>query len=147
MLLQFGIDPIKFLQSPQGAALLAPLRQDIGNQFDQARMNLVDMGAGAGFSPASGNMIGPLANMFSSEAMAQSGALQQLMSQGLNLGLQGANVLQGQQGVFNPNASLGSSINAGQSVIQAPVGPGWGLAAAALGAGGTALGGYMGRPQ
>lgn len=142
MLMKFGIDPIKFLQSPQGAALLAPVREQIGSSFDQSRMNLVDMMAGAGFSPGSGQSVGPLANMFSAEASAQSNALQNLIGQGLGLGMQGGNLLTGQQAVFNPNPAWGNSINAGQSVIQAPVGPGWGLASAALGAAGTALGGF-----
>ncbi len=147
MLMQFGIDPIKFLQSPQGVALLGPVREQIGSSFDQARMNLVDMGAGAGFSPGSGQMTGPLANMFSSEASAQSNALQQLIGQALGLGIQGGNILQGQQGMFSPAPAWGSSINAGQSVIQAPPGPGWGLASAGIGAAGQALGGYLSRPQ
>jgi hypothetical protein len=147
MLIQFGIDPIKFLQSPQGAALLAPVREQIGGSFDQARQNLVDMGAGSGFSPGSGGMMGPLANMFSSEAAAQANALQNLIAQSTSLGLQGANVLQGQQGIFNPNPLYGNSINAGQSVITAPPGSFLStIAPALIGAAGTALGGFLGRP-
>lgn len=144
MLMSFGIDPVKFLQSPQGAALLAPVRQDIGNSFDQSRMNLVDMMGGSGFSPGSGMSAGPLANMFSSEASAQSNATQQMIAQALGLGGQGANILNGQQAVFDPSKNYQNSVNAGQTVIQAPSGPGWGLASAALGAAGSAAGGFLG---
>jgi len=148
MLMKFGIDPVKFLQSPQGSAMLAPIRESIGREFDQSRQNLVDMGAGAGFSPGSGQMVGPLANMFSSEAGAQSGAIQQLIGQALGLGMQGGNLLTGQQAVFNPNPSWGSSINAGQSVITAPPSPFMStIAPALIGAAGTALGGYLGKPK
>lgn len=147
MLMKFGIDPLKFLQSPQGAALLAPVREQIGSSFDQSRMNLVDMMAGAGFSPGSGQSVGPLANMFSSEASAQSNALQNLIGQALSMGMQGGNILQGQQAVFNPNAAWGNSINAGQSVITAPPGPFLStIAPALIGAAGTVLGGFGGRP-
>lgn len=141
MLTQFGIDPIKFLQSPQGSALLAPVRQEIGASFDQARQNLVDIGAGAGFSTGSGQLTGPLANMFSAEAGAQASALQQLIAQSLGLGMQGANILQGQQAIFNP-AQIGTlGVNAGQSILSQPPS---GILPAIIGAAGTALGGYLG---
>ena len=144
MLTQFGIDPIKFLQSPQGSALLAPIRQEIGASFDQARQNLVDIGAGSGFSTGSGLMSGPLANMFSSEAGAQSSALQQLIAQSLGLGMQGSNILQGQQAVLNPWQAGSLGVNAGQSILSQPPS---GIVPAIIGAAGTALGGYLGRPQ
>lgn len=144
MLIKAGIDPIKFLQTPQGAALLAPIRESIGNEFDQSRMNAYDFFAGSGFDPrGSGLAAGPMANMFSAEASAQGNALQDFFANSLNLGLQGTNALQGQQAVFNPGITGGLSLQAGNQVINAPRGPGWGLAQSLIGAGGQALGGWL----
>lgn len=147
LLMQAGIDPIAFLQTPQGQALLGPVRESIGQEFDQARSNMFDWFSGSGVDPkASGLAMGPIANLFGAESKAQSDALRDFISNSMNLGLQGANVLQGQQGIFNPATSGGLSLQAGNQVINAPRGPGWGLAQQLIGAGGQALGGYLGRP-
>lgn len=148
MLMQAGIDPLAFLQTPQGQSLLGPVKESIGQEFDQARMNMYDWFAGSGVDPrASGLAMGPIANLFSSESKAQSDALRDFINNSMNLGLQGANVLQGQQGIFNPATSGGLSLQAGNQVINAPRGPGWGIAQSLLGAGGTALGGWLSQPQ
>lgn len=144
MLMQMGGDPIAFLKTPQGQALLGPVRESIGQEFDQARTNMYDWFSGSGVDPrASGLAMGPIANLFSSESKAQSDALRDFISNSMNLGLQGANVLQGQQGIFNPATSGGLSLQAGNQVINAPRGPGWGLAQSLIGAGGQAMGGYL----
>ena len=137
-LLAFGIDPVKFLSTPQGAALLAPQRAAIGQGFDQARTNLVDMLAGTGFSPGSGQGAGPLANLFGQEAGAQSDLLYKTIADSLNLGLQGANILHGQQAVFDPFRAGGIGSNAAQNIQASPLGP------AIIGAAGSALGGLFG---
>lgn len=143
MLIDAGVDPIKFLQTPQGSALIAPVREAIGQNYDQARTNMYDWFAGSGFSPQSGMAAGPMANLFAMESSDQSRALQDFISNSMNMGLQGANVLQGQQGIFNPIQSGGLSLQAGNQVINAPRGPGWGLAQSLIGAGGQALGGWL----
>ena len=145
MLIKAGIDPIAFLQTPQGQALLGPVKESIGQEFDQARTNMFDWFSGSGVDPkASGLAMGPIANLFGSESKAQSDALRDFISNSMNMGLQGANILQGQQGVFNPGIAGGLSISAGNSLLNAPR-PGWGLAQSLIGAGGQALGGYLQR--
>jgi hypothetical protein len=146
LLMQMGIDPIKFLQTPQGAAMLAPIREEISNNFEQARMNAVDMFAGTGFSPGSGLAAGPLASLYGQEVGAQAGALQNLFGNAINMGLQGANVLQGQQAIFNPSIAGGLANQAANTVITAPATGLRAIAPALIGAAGTALGGYLGRP-
>ena len=139
-LLAFGIDPVKFLSTPQGTALLAPQRAAIGQGFDQARTNLVDMLAGTGFSPGSGQGAGPLANLFGQEAGAQSDLLYKTIADSLNLGLQGGNLLTGQQAVFNPFQAGGIGSNAAQNIQASTLGQ------SLIGAAGTALGGFLGKP-
>lgn len=101
MLLQWGIDPAAFLASPQGQAMLAPIQESIGKDFSQARMNLLDAFGSSG-QLGSGITAGPLANLTTDEIKAMTGAKQNLLGQGLNLGLQGGNLLSGQQAIFNP---------------------------------------------
>lgn len=135
-LLKMGVDPISFFQTPQGAALLAPQRAALGENFDQQRMNAIDLFAGTGFSPGSGQAAGPLANLFGQEATAQSNLLYNNIGNALNLGLQGGNLLQGQQAVFNPFQAAGIGSNAAQNIAE-----GGGIWKAIIGAAGTALGG------
>ena len=144
-LVSIGIDPIKFLSTPQGIALLAPQRAAIGAGFDQARTNLVDMFAGAGFSPGSGQAAGPFANLFGQEAQSQSDLLYKTIADSLNLGLQGANILQGQQAVFNPAIPGAIGANNAQSI--AALNQPSGLAQSLIGAGGAALSGFLGNPN
>ena len=131
-LMQLGIDPAKFISSPLGQSLLRPGREAIGKEFEQARTNLVDASSGRGFSPGSGQAIGPMANLFGQEATAQSSLVSQLPQQGLQLGLQGIGALTGvnpsgssisniiqaggqpnlfQQGLSNIPAAIGGAIN------------------------------------
>lgn len=146
-LIQFGIDPVQFLQSPQGQALLRPLQEATAQSFAGARQSLVDVTGARGFAPASGVAAGPFASLFGREAAAQSGNIANLIAQSLNLGLQGGNVLQGQQAVFNPQITGQQATSAGRNVIFAPPGPGFGLLQSGIGAGGVALGGFLGRPR
>ena len=142
MLVKFGIDPIEFLASPQGQALLAPTQQAISGNFEQARTNLVDLLGISGFSTQSGVGAGPFANLLGEEALAQSGAVQNLIGQSLNLGLQGSNVMQGQQGVFNPTPYGQLGTQAAGTLFSAPQGPWLPLTMAGLGAAGSALSGF-----
>lgn len=109
-LIGFGIDPVKFLQSPQGQSMLRPLQEATARNFEGARMNLVDSSAGSGFSPGSGMTQGPLANLFAQEAQAQSGNVAGLISQSQNAGIQGANLLNQQQGAILPFAQTFSGL-------------------------------------
>jgi hypothetical protein len=144
MLMQAGVDPMKFLQTPQGQALLGPIRESIGQEFDQSRTNMYDFFSGSGVDPrGSGLAAGPMANMFSSEASAQSNALRDFIANTLQMGQAGAGLLSGQQQIFNPGTAGGLSNQAGHQVINAPAGPGWGLAQAGIGALGQGLSAYM----
>lgn len=98
-----------------------PIRNDIANSFQQSNQNLQDALGQAGQSN-SGIAAGPLANMQQQQGVAVGNADLQALLQGLGIGFQGSNVLQGQQAVFNPNADAGTATSAGQSVIQAPGG-------------------------
>ena len=86
--------------------MLKPLQEATASNFKAARQNLIDTSAGSGFSPGSGMVQGPLANLFSEEANAQSNLMSQLPLQALQLGMQGSNLLAGQQAQFNPNGAL-----------------------------------------
>ena len=105
-LINLGMNPQEILNSPLGVSLLQPGRQAISQNYDQARQNLMDLISGSGFSPQSGVSQGPLANLFSEEANAQSNLMSQLPLQALQLGMQGSNLLAGQQAQFNPNGAL-----------------------------------------
>jgi len=117
LLLSFGKDPLAFLRSPQGQALLAPIQQAIGKNFAGARESAVDLFAGQGFSPSAGVAQGPLANLFSQEAGAQSNAIQQLIAQSLGYGVQGAQLGAGQQQIFNPLGPAGISLGYNQAIL------------------------------
>lgn len=126
-MISMGLDPQAILASPLGISLLTPARSAVSKEFEQARQNLIGSFAGSGVSPGAGVAAGPLANLFGQEAAQQASLVQQLPLQALQLGLQGANVLQGQQAVFNPSITGnvaaqqgGVSTQAGQNVIFAP---------------------------
>lgn len=146
MLLNFGIDPVSFLKSPQGQALLRPQQEATAANFEQSRQNLVDLLGATGFSTQSGIGAAPFANLLSDEASQQSANIANLIGQSLGLGLQGANVLQGQQAVFNPTPFGQVGNQAGQNVIYAP-NPFNNLLQAGIGAGGAALGGLLQNPK
>jgi hypothetical protein len=137
MLMGLGIDPAQFMQSPLGQGLLSQMRGGISDSFQGARQNLIENLGATGFQ-GSGVGFGPLANLFGQEAQAQSQLFQQLPQIGLNLGLQGANILQGQQGVFDP---LGFAQTGIQGFNQLQQGQ---LLKNILGAAGMALGGPLG---
>lgn len=140
MLIQAGIDPMKFLQTPQGQAMIAPQRSAISQNFEQSRVNLIDALAGSGIG---GMGAGPLAALFGGEAQAQSDLLGQFLANSMNLGLQGGNLLAGQQATFNPQIAGSLGNQAAHTVINAPAGPGWGLAQSLIGAAGQAAGGAL----
>lgn len=94
-LIDLGVSPSAFLQSPLGTALLAPARQAITTEFEQARQNLLGMTGGAGFGPTEGVAVGPFANIFSQEAQSQAQLMEQLPLKGLELAFQGLGALQG----------------------------------------------------
>lgn len=125
---------------------LRPIRNDIASSFQQSNQNLQDALGQAGQSN-SGIAAGPLANMQQQQGVAVGNAQLQALLQGLGIGFQGSNALQGQQAIFNPNADASSATNAGQSVIQAPGGFGQQLLGGVISAGGSALGSYLGRPR
>jgi len=139
-LIQFGIDPVSFLQSSQGQAILAPTQEAIASNFGAQRQNLVDALGQTGFSFGGGIGTAPFANLLSEEAGAQSGNVQNLVAQSLGLGLQGANILQGQQGIFNP-VPVGSLANQSAQGISSGQELATALAGAGIGAAGTVIGG------
>ena len=145
-LISLGLDPQAILSSPLGVSLLAPGRSAIGQEFEAARSSLVDLLGSRGLSTGSGVGVGPLANLFGQEAQQQAQLVQGLPLQALQLGLQGANVLQGQQAVFNPQISGGIASQSAANVIGQPEGIGAQLGVAALGGLGSALSG-LGQPR
>lgn len=124
-------------------------RNALASAFGQQRSNLADFlgQSGQGFG---GLAAGPAANLGAQESMAMGQSYADALNQALGLGLQGANVLQGQQGIFNPTpyGQLGTSgLN---SYTQATPMSGFGAAfgQSILGAGlkslmPTSMGGYM----
>lgn len=117
---------------------LLPLRNQIASSFGQSHQNLIDA-LGANGQAGSGIAAGPLANMEQEQGVATGNATLQALLQGLGIGFQGSNALQGQQAIFNPSPLAQSGTGAGQSVIQAPGGFGsqlvGGVLSAAAGAG------------
>ena len=145
-LISLGLDPASILSTPLGVSLLAPGRTAIGQEFEAARTQLVDFLGSRGLSTQSGVGVGPLANLFGQEAQQQAALVQGLPLQALNLGLQGANVLQGQQAIFNPQITGGIASQSASNVINQPEGPGVQIATAAAGGAGAALSGF-GQPR
>lgn len=127
--LQMGQDA---LQGKVPNQFLLPIRNDISNSFTQSRQNLADALGSAG-QAGSGIAAGPIANLEIGQGTAIGNATLQALLQGLNTGFQGANVLQGQQAVFNPSPIANSGTQAGQTVIQAPGGFGSQLLGGVLG--------------
>ncbi len=142
MFIDFAMDPAKFLQSPQGQALLAPLQEATSANFQGARQNQLNLLGATGFSPQSGVGAGPLAALGGQEAEAQSRNTQQLIAQALGLGVQGAGLLGQQQAFFDPNRS--PIFQAAQTRFGAPPGVGLQLALAAAGGAGQAISGFAG---
>lgn len=101
-LLQIGINPADIVKSPLGQQLLSPGRQAITGEFEQSRTNLIDQLASQGIS--GGLAAGPLANLSTQEALAQSNLLASMPQLAIQLGTQGANLLNQQSAQFNPNA-------------------------------------------
>jgi hypothetical protein len=126
---------------------LLPIRNQIASSFQQSNQNLVDA-LGANGQAGSGIAAGPLANMEQQQGVATGNATLQALLQGLGIGFQGSNALQGQQAIFNPIATgTKRTTGAGQSVIQAPGGFGHSLLGGVLSAGGGALSSWLGRPR
>jgi hypothetical protein len=109
------------LQGKVPNQFLLPIRNQIAGSFDQSRQNLAEA-LGQSGQQGSGISAGPLANMEQQQGVASGNATLQALLQGLNLGFQGSNSLQGQQAIFDPSALANSGANAGQTVIQAPGG-------------------------
>jgi hypothetical protein len=76
-------------------------RNALAGAFGQQRQNLASFlgSSGQGFG---GLAAGPAANLGAQESTAMGQAQADAINQALGLGLQGSNVLQGQQGIFNP---------------------------------------------
>ena len=145
-MIALGLDPASILSTPLGVSLLMPGRTAIGQEFEAARSQLVDLLGSRGFSTGSGVGVGPLANLFGQEAQQQSQLTAGLPLQAVQLGLQGANLLQGQQAIFNPQITGGIASQSAANVIGQPEGPGVQIATAAAGGLGPALSGF-GQPR
>ncbi len=145
-MIALGLDPASILSTPLGVSLLMPGRTAIGKEFEAARSSLIDTLGGRGFSTGSGVGVGPLANLFGEEAQQQSQLTAGLPLQAVQLGLQGANLLQGQQAIFNPQITGGIASQSAANVIGQPEGPGVQIATAAAGGLGAALSGF-GQPK
>lgn len=76
-------------------------RNALASAFGQQRQNLTDFlgSSGQGFG---GLAAGPAANLGAQESTAMGDAYSQALQQALGLGMQGGNLLQGQQAIFNP---------------------------------------------
>lgn len=123
-------------------------RNALASAFGQSRQNLTDFlgSSGQGFG---GLAAGPAANLGAQESMAMGQAQADAINQALGLGLQGGNVLQGQQAIFNPQ-QYGQMAGAGlQSYTQATPMQGFGaslgqsLLGSAIGAGTSFLTGGL----
>ena len=108
-LINFGINPSQFLKSPQGQAMLRPVLEASSKEFEGARQSLIDSGAASGFSPSSGMVAGPFANLLSDQAKTASDIRSGQIGQAMNFGIQGSNLIAGQQGAGIP--ALNSILN------------------------------------
>ncbi len=133
-LISLGIDPTQFIQSALGQSILSEGRQAVSGEFGQARQNLVEQLGSTGMTRA-GVGVGPYAGLLGQEALAQANLVNQLPQLGLNLALQGANVLQGQQAMLQPQQFLQTGIQGFNTLQQRN------LLGPILGAAGSALGG------
>ena len=143
-MLALGLDPASILSSPLGVSLLMPGRMAIADEFEAARSQLVDFLGSRGLSTQSGVGIRPLANLFGQEAQQQSQLVAGLPLQAVQLGLQGANLLNQQQAVFNPAITGGVAAQAGANILGQPQSQ---TLNQIIGASGSALSGFLGRPQ
>lgn len=93
-------------------------RNALASAFGQSRQNLTDFlgTSGQGFG---GLAAGPAANLGAQESTAMGQAYADALNQALGLGLQGSNVLQGQQAIFNPQAYGGLAGQGFQNYLQA----------------------------
>ena len=147
MFIDFAMDPAKFLASPQGQAILAPLQEATSANFQGARQNLFNQLGATGFSPQGGVGAAPLGNLGAQEAQAQSSNTQQLIAQALGLGVQGAGLLGQQQSFFDPLRTLQGLNQSAATRFSAPPPLGLQIGQQVAGAAGTALGGFLNRPQ
>ena len=141
-MISMGLDPAAILSTPLGVALLAPGRTAIGQEFEAARSSLIDTIGARGFSTGSGVGVGPLANLFGQEAQQQAALVQQLPLQSIQLGLQGANLLNQQQAIFNPQITGGIASQSARNVITQPEGPGVQILGQLAQGAGSALSGF-----
>lgn len=139
------------MQGNAPAAFTAQPLSNLAQSTNQNRQNLLDFfgqsGQGAG-GLNSGILAGPLANTYSDQAAQAASINQNAVLQGLNVGFQGANALQGQQAIFNPTGFAGAASQAGGVGTQDPTqyqSAGQALAGSAIGAIGTAAGGALGK--
>ena len=77
-------------------------RNALAGAFGQQRQNLADFlgRSGQGFG---GLAAGPAANLGAQDSSAMGQSYADALNQALGLGVQGGNILQGQQGIFNPS--------------------------------------------
>jgi hypothetical protein len=124
------------LQGQAPAMFQLGTRNALAGAFGQQRQNLTDFlgQSGQGFG---GLAAGPAANLGAQESSAMGSAYNQSLLDSLNLGLQGGNVLQGQQAVFNPQPYGGMAGQGFNSYTQATPMMGFGsaLGQSLLGAG------------
>ena len=131
-------------------------RNAIASAFSGQRQNLADFlgQSGQGFG---GLAAGPAANLGAQESSAMGQSYADAIAQALGLGMQGGNILQGQQALFNPVqygalAAQGFGNILGQprsNILGQLLGSGLsaGLTAVAMGAGGSSGGGGGGVPR
>lgn len=98
-------------------------RNALSSSFSGGRNNLIEA-LGQSGQYGSGVQGGPLASFEQDQARAfgesDTNASLQALMQALGLGFQGANVLQGQQAMFNPLGYTGAGISAGQAGTRNP---------------------------
>lgn len=123
-------------------------RNALASAFGGQRQNLADFlgSSGQGFG---GLAAGPAANLGAQESSAMGQSYADALNQALGLGLQGSNVLQGQQGIFNPQSYGGMAGQGFNNYTQATPMQGFGaslgqsLLGSAIGAGTSFLTGGL----
>lgn len=101
-------------------------RNALASAFGQQRQNLADFlgKTGQGFS---GIAAGPAANLGAQESTAMGQSYADALTQALGLGMQGGNMLTGQQAVFNPSQYGGLATQGFNNTLQAtPMSGFWG---------------------
>lgn len=129
------------------SALTAQPLTQLAQSTQQNRQNLIDFfgqsGQGAG-GLNSGILAGPLANTYSDQAAQAASINQNAILQGMGIGFQGANALQGQQAIFNPAGFAGAASGAAGAGTQNPQqyqNPWMGVLGSAIGGLGSAFAG------